>query len=95
MACRCQRRRRLTHTSGFRGAPIIDVSKVYSHQGYELLCGARPVDSGRFAPTLTVRKLVWPTRTREIAVPRGTHSDPASAIEAARLQGIEWVLNYA
>lgn len=42
-----------------------------------------------------MRKQVWPTRAREIAVPRGAYTDTDSAIEAARLQGIEWILNYA
>lgn len=86
----------LTHTRRTTsGATIIDASKVFHHQDFELLCGARAIDNGRFAPTLTVRKQVWPTRAREIAVPRGTYTDTDSAIEAARVQGVEWILNYA
>ena len=34
------------------------------HQNYDLLCSARPVDSGKFAPGLIVSRQAWPTRSR-------------------------------
>ena len=72
----------------------MSASKTFRHQDYELTCGARALDTGRFAPTLVVCKQVWPSRPRDIAVPRGEHQSEASAIEAAHLQGIEWIKNY-
>ena len=68
--------------------------KLFKHQNYDLLCSARPVHSGKFAPGLVVSKQVWPTRPREIAVRRGDHATEDAAIDAAHSQGIEWVLNY-
>jgi hypothetical protein len=72
----------------------MDVTKVYRHQDYELVCSAKAVDSGKFAPTLVVSKQVWPTRPRVIDVRRGDHHTEATAIDAAHAQGIEWVQNY-
>jgi hypothetical protein len=43
---------------------------------------------------LTVCKQVWPTRPREIAVPRGDYLSAQSAIDAAHAQGIEWIRDY-
>jgi hypothetical protein len=74
--------------------PAIDASKVFKHHEYELVCGAKPVNNGRFAPTLTVCKQVWPTRPREIAVPRGDYTTEQTAIDAAYAQGLEWIQNY-
>lgn len=85
----------MAHTDFFRlQERAIDASKVFKHQDYELICSAKPVDSGRFAPSLVVSKQVWPTRPREIAVPRGIYITEATAIEAAHAQGIEWIKNY-
>ena len=72
----------------------MDASQTFRHQDYELLCGARAVDSGRFAPSLVITKQVWPTRPREIAMQRGNHATPQLAIAAAYAQGVEWVLHY-
>ncbi len=69
-------------------------SQTFTHQNYELVCSARPVDSGMFAPGLVITKQIWPTRPREIAVQRGPHATPQLAIAAAHAQGIEWVLHY-
>ena len=52
----------------------MDTTRVFKWQNYELLCSAKPVDAGRFAPNLIISKQVWPTRPREIAVPRGQHT---------------------
>jgi len=69
-------------------------TQTFRHQDYELVCSAKPVDSGRFAPVLIVSKQVWPTRPREIAVQRGEHTTEQMAIEAAYAQGLEWIANY-
>ena len=69
-------------------------TKTLRHQDYELLCGARAVDGGKFAPSLIVCKQVWPTRPREIAVQRGDYLTEDVAIDAAHTQGIEWIRNY-
>ncbi|WP_088281075.1 hypothetical protein [Ideonella sp. A 288] len=69
-------------------------SRIIRHKEYDLHCSARAVDGGLYAPVLVAVKATWPTRPRTIEVPRGHHQDEASAIEAARTLGIEWVSNY-
>jgi hypothetical protein len=69
-------------------------SQTFRHQDYELICSAKAVDSGRYAPMLTVSKQVWPTRPREIAVQRGEYTTEQTAIDAAYAQGIEWIAHY-
>ncbi len=75
-------------------ATAMDTTRIYRHQAYELLCGAKAVDGNRFAPSLVVSKLAWPRRPRVIAVERGDHATEEAAIEAAFRQGVEWVLHY-
>ncbi len=70
------------------------VTRTFQHRDYELHCSASAVGSGKFTPAVVVSKQVWPTRPRTIAVPRGDHSTEESAIDAARNQGIEWIVNY-
>lgn len=72
----------------------MDATRVFRHQDYELICTAKAVDGGRFAPTLIVSKQVWPTRPREIAVRRGEYTSEETAIEAAYAQGVEWIRDY-
>ena len=72
----------------------MDATRTFRHQNYELICTAKPVDSGRFAPRLVVSKQVWPTRPREIAVERGAYTSEETAIDAAYAQGIDWIQNY-
>ncbi len=72
----------------------MDATKTFHHQNYELQCSARLGDSGQFVPSLVVSKQVWPTRPRVIAMRRGDYTTEALAIEAARAQGVEWILNY-
>ena len=72
----------------------MDKAKVFRHFDYELQCGARPLDGGRFKPTLTVAKDRWPKRPREIDVPVGEHMSEADAIGAAYTRGIEWINEY-
>jgi hypothetical protein len=67
---------------------------IFRHKDYELLCSAKPVDSGKFAPTLVVSKQVWPRRPRVIDVQRGDHATEATAIDAAHTQGVEWIQNF-
>ncbi len=72
----------------------MDATKIFRHHDYELHCGARPVDGGRFVPTLIVSKQVWPTRPREIAIRRGDYPTPEEAIDAAYAQGIGWIADF-
>jgi hypothetical protein len=72
----------------------MDAARTFRHQGYDLLCGSKAIDNGKFAPTLIVCKAVWPTRPRIIAVDRGDHSTEQIAIDAAHTKGVEWILNY-
>jgi hypothetical protein len=72
----------------------MDATKTFHHQGYDLLCRAKAVDTGKFAPALVVCKQVWPTRPRVIDVLRSDYLTEETAIDAAHTQGIEWILNY-
>jgi len=72
----------------------MDASRTFRHRNYDLVCSARAVDNGRFAPGLVVCRQVWPTRPRLIAVPRGDHHSAETAIDAAFAQGVEWVEHY-
>lgn len=72
----------------------MSASKVFVHQDYELLCGAKVLANGRYVPTLSVSKQAWPTRPRDIAFPRGDYPSEQAAIEAAYAQGLEWIRNY-
>jgi hypothetical protein len=67
---------------------------LFRHLDYELQCGARPLDDGRFKPTLTVAKDRWPKRPREIDVPVGEHKSETEAIAAAHARGIDWINEY-
>lgn len=69
-------------------------TRVFHHQDWELQCHAAATDGGHFVPSVVVSKQVWPTRPRNIAVPRGEHADAESAIDAARRSGIQWITNY-
>lgn len=69
-------------------------SKVFRHENYELHCSACAVDNGRFVPAVIVTKQIWPTRPRNIAVRSGSFPTEETAIEAARTQGIEWIVSY-
>ena len=70
------------------------MTRVFRHENYELQCSARPLDAGRYAPGLVVSKQVWPTRAREIAVPRGEHVNEETAIAAAHEHGLAWIRDY-
>jgi len=72
----------------------MEATKTFRHQGYDLRCGARPLDGGRFAPELVVCKQVWPTRPRVIAVDRGSFPSEDTAVDAAYAQGVDWIQNY-
>ena len=72
----------------------MDTTKTFRHRDYELLCSAKALDSGNFAPSLVVSKQVWPSRPRTIAVRCDACPTEAHAIDSAYNQGVEWVLNY-
>jgi hypothetical protein len=69
-------------------------SRVFRHENYELHCSASRVDSGKFVPAVVVTKQIWPTRPRNIALRSDNYVTEESAIEAARTQAIEWIVNY-
>jgi hypothetical protein len=69
-------------------------TKIFRHQDYELICSAKPIDSGKYVPSLVVSKQVWPTRPRVIAMQRADYDSEETAIDAAYLQGVEWVQNF-
>lgn len=71
-----------------------EAARIFRHQGYDLLCGTRAIDGGRFAPTLVVCKQSWPTRPRTIAIDRGEYLSEAAALDAARAKGIEWISDF-
>jgi hypothetical protein len=72
----------------------MDATRTFRHQDYELLCSAKALDTGKFAPAVIVSRQVWPTRPRVIAVQRGDYLTEETAIDAARTQGVEWIRNY-
>ena len=72
----------------------MDATRTFRHRGYDLLCGTRAIDSGKFAPTLVVCKQVWPTRPRVIAIDRGDYMTEDTAIDAAYSKGVEWIQNF-
>ncbi|MEP7058496.1 MAG: hypothetical protein ABI809_12070, partial [Caldimonas sp.] len=61
----------------------MDTSKSFQHKNYDLLCGARALDRGRFAPTLCVSSHNWPARPRQIALSPGNFPSADAAIDAA------------
>lgn len=69
-------------------------TKVFRHENYELHCSASAVGSGEFVPAIVAIKQIWPTRPRNIAVRSERYPSEEIAIEAARTQGIEWILSY-
>ncbi len=72
----------------------MNATKNFRYKNYDLLCGARPVDRGRFAPTLVISTLSWPSRPRQIALAPGDFPSEHTAIDAAYNQGMEWIANY-
>ena len=75
-------------------AGAMDATKTFRYQGYDLLCCAKAVDGGKFAPALVICRQVWPSRPRVIAIERGDYLTEITAIDAARAEGVEWILNY-
>jgi hypothetical protein len=69
-------------------------TQVFRLNDYELVCGARVVDGGKFEPTLVVSSNTWPSRPRTLAVQRGNFPTEALAIESAHAQGLEWIANF-
>ena len=72
----------------------MDSPTIFQHQGYELRCGARALDSGSFMPTLVVSKHLWPSRPRTIAMNGEAHPNVEQAIAAAHVQGLAWVRDF-
>ena len=72
----------------------MDTKTIFQHQGYELRCGARVLDSGSFMPTLVVCRQQWPSRPRTIAVVSEGCLTSDEAIASAHVQGLAWVQDY-
>jgi hypothetical protein len=69
-------------------------TQVFRLKDYELICGAKAVDGGKFLPTLVISSNTWPSRPRTIALQRGAFATEAVAIESAHAQGLEWIANF-
>lgn len=67
---------------------------ITAHGEYELQCTATVDDAGRYVPAIVVSRQQWPKRPRTIAVARGSFETEAQAVEAAHVQGLEWIKNY-
>jgi hypothetical protein len=80
-------------TNPVHAAPM-DMNTIFQHKGYDLCCGARALDSGRFMPTLVVSKHLWPSRPRTIAVDSEGCGNVADAVASAHAQGLVWVRDY-
>jgi hypothetical protein len=72
----------------------MSTTRSFRHEDYELLCGAKALDSGKFVPTLVVSKQSWPSRPRTISVQSDGCLTAEDAISSAYAQGVDWVLNY-
>ena len=72
----------------------MDTGKSFHHEKYELLCSAKALDSGKFAPTLVVSRQGWPTRPRTISVQSDGCLTEEEAISSAYAQGVEWIQNF-
>jgi hypothetical protein len=75
-------------------AAAMGATRTFRHKDYELICTATAVDGGKFVPAIVVARQIWPSRPRNIAIPRGDYSTEESALDAAQAQGMEWVVNY-
>ena len=75
-------------------ASAMGVTKTFQHENYELLCGARALDSGRFVPTLVISRQSWPSRPRMISMHSDGYPTTEDAINSAHVQGVDWVRNY-
>jgi hypothetical protein len=70
------------------------MTKTFKHEDYDLLCSAKALDNGSFAPILVICKQTWPSRPRTIAMRCDEGLTEEAAIDSAHRQGIEWVANY-
>ena len=76
------------------GLGNMSASETVSFKDYDLTCGARAADQGRFAATLVVARRTWPSRPRIIALTRGSFATEVGAIDSARTQGVQWVTDF-
>ena len=72
----------------------METVRIFRHKDYALHCEARALDNGRFAPAVSVLRQVWPSRPKEIAVPRSDYATENDAVEAAHQIGILWVSDF-
>jgi hypothetical protein len=72
----------------------MSATETIAFKAYDLICGARVVEHGMFAPTLVVSRRTWPSRPRVIALTRGDFATEKGAIDAAHAQGVQWVIDF-
>jgi hypothetical protein len=68
--------------------------QIFRHKDYAFHCEAKLLDNGRFAPMLSVLRQRWPSRPKEIAIPRGDYATREEAVDAAHRLGIDWVRDF-
>ena len=72
----------------------MDATQIFRVHDYELVCGAKATDSGKFEPTAVVSKCIWPSRPRTLAMQRGDFLTAAAAVESAHAQALVWIANF-
>ena len=72
----------------------MEIVRVIRHRDYALHCAARTLDNGRFVPRLSILKQAWPSRPKEIAIPRSDYAIEEDALDAAHRAGIQWVADF-
>jgi hypothetical protein len=86
-------RPRWAHTGSIH-IGTMSTTQTFRLKNYELVCGARAVDNGRFLPTLVISSNTWPSRPRTIAVRRDDFATETNAIESAHAQGLAWIADF-
>lgn len=82
------------HTQALDTGALVEIVRVFRHLDYALHCASKTLDTGRFAPRLSILKQVWPSRPKEIAIPRGDYATEEAAVDAAHQAGIQWVKDF-
>jgi hypothetical protein len=72
----------------------VEIIRNFRHLAYVLHCASRILDNGRFEPRLSILKQAWPSRPREIAIPRSDYATEEDAVDAAHRAGIQWVADF-
>jgi hypothetical protein len=73
----------------------VSQTNTFHHAKFQLVCGARPLQRGRFAPTLVISRQAWPTRPRSIDMSPASYPSEHTAIGAAYAHGLSWIDSFA